>query len=130
MDTFRVIIALAMVALVIMIFLKPVHAQTIAPSNHAYRGHIEIKTIPSWMKELMKIKIHGGFRIEDVFRSPDNTHNIRVRSSLSLTQNTRAKLSVGGERAYGEMIYFLPHNKEWYVRQEQDDSTIGWRIRW
>lgn len=127
----RAVFALAIIALVIWLFSQPSHAQTIVPSKHSYLGHIEVVKVPSWAKELMKIKVVNGFRIEDLFRPPNSTTtNLRIRSSISLADDIRLKASLGGRRAYGELAYYVRGNQEWYARQEHNDSTVGWRIRW
>lgn len=126
----RLIIAVALLTIVVWILSSPCRAQTIAATKHSYLGHIEVVKVPSWAKTLMKIKVKG-FRIEELFRPPNSTTtNLRVRSSISLSEDVRLKASLGGERSYGEMIYYTKGNKEWYARQEHDDSTIGWRIKW
>lgn len=127
----RLLIAAALLSLVVWIFSTPSHAQTIAPSNNqSFSGHMELHEVPSWLKTLMKIKIVKGMRIEDIFRPPNSTTNISIRSSMSLTDDIRLKASLGGDRSYGELIYYTRDNQEWYARQEQVDSTIGWRYRW
>lgn len=85
--------------------------------------------IPWWVDTLSSIKIKGGFKIGDLFKEPDSTVPVSVRSSVKLSGHSRLKVNLGGDRSSLEVVRYTSEITEWYLRQENEDSTVGYRFR-
>ncbi len=119
-----------LVIFLVMWFLSEVNANEFMPSHQTnVIGKVQVKELPWWADTLASIKVQGGLRIRDMFfRRPETTTNLSVRSSLRLSRHTRFKLKVG-EDNIAEMIRYGRENREYYLMQRNDDSLVGYRVR-
>lgn len=124
----RYIIEAITIALIIAALCTPVKGEQIRSTNQVY-GVPTIRPMPWWVETLASVKIHGGFRIGDIWRRPETTQNVSVRTSIKTTDNTRLKFKTGDD-SHVEGIYYMRENREYYIKQTPDSSMLGWRIRW
>lgn len=88
-----------------------------------------IYELPWWAKTLASIKLKGDFKLGDLLKEPDTTVPISLRSSVRISDHSRLKVKVGGYRSSVEYVRYMSDMSEWYLHQESDDSTVGYRFR-